>query len=343
MYQFKKGPVTAIRHVVTPSVSFTMRPDFGSDYWGYWNEVQVNNEGDTQRYSIFEGSLYGGPSDGRSGTIGLSLGNNLEMKIKSKKDTISGMKKVILVDNFSFNTSYDVAKDSLNWSPLSISGRTTLFKKLNVTYRSSWNPYAVDSTGKTFNTFEYEVSKKLFRMENTSWNFGINFRLSANDLKKGKDKQIPGQDTRQEQTQELLGKYTEQEINDVLDNPDQYINWNNAWSFSINYSLNFSNNPTYLNFGQTDNRKTVQTLGITGDISITPKWKVNFRTGWDFEAEKFTYTSIDFHRDLHCWEMHFSWIPTGSRKSWTFGINVKASILKDLKYDRKKDFRDTYR
>ncbi len=342
MYQLKKGPITAVRHVMTPSVSFTLRPDFGSDYWGYWDEVQTDQEGDTKRYSIFESSLYGGPQDGRSGSIGLSLANNLEMKVRSKQDTINGTKKVVLIDNFSFSTAYDIAKDSLNWAPLSISGRTTLFKKLNITYRSSWNPYTVDSAGKTMNQYEYEVSKKLFRMENTSWNFSISYRLSANDLKKDK-KKTGGGAPPPEDNQDILEKYTEQEINDVLDNPDQYINWNNAWSLSINYSLNLGNNPDYINYERIDNKKTsAHTLGITGDISITPKWKVNFRTGYDIVDSKFTYTSIDFYRDLHCWEMHFSWIPTGSRKSWTFGINVKASILKDLKYDRKKDFRDSY-
>lgn len=341
MYQFKKGPVTAIRHVVSPSISFTLRPDFGSDYWGYWNNVQVNADGDMARYSIFEKLLYPGPPDGRSGSIGLSLGNNLEMKVRSKSDTVTGLKKVVIFDALNLNTSYDIAKDSLNWSSLSISGRTTLFKKLNITYRSSWNPYAVDSSGRTVNKFEYEVSKKLFRLENTSWNFSISYRLSANDIKKGKGKNSGAPPP--SENEEILGKYTQQEINDVLDNPDNYINWNNAWNISINYTLNFSNNPRYINFEQLEERKTVQSLGFTGDISITPKWKVNFRTGWDFESKKFTYTTIDFYRDLHCWEMRFSWIPIGTRKSWTFGINVKASILKDLKYDRKKDFRDSYR
>lgn len=337
MYQFKKGPVTAIRHVVNPSISFSLRPDFGSDYWGYWDEVQRNPEGDIERYSIFEGLLYGGPPDGRSGSLGFSLGNNLEMKVRSKNDTITGTKKVVLIDNLAFSTSYDVAKDSLNWAPLSISGRTTLFKKVNVTYRSSWSPYAVDSAGRPIDKYEYEVSNKLFRMENATWNFGINFRLSAADFNKNKSgKPIPEEDP------EILEKYTEQEINDVLDNPEQYINWNNPWSLSIQYSLRIGNSPNYFNFERIDNRSTVQTLSVTGDVSITPKWKVNFRTGWDFDANKFTYTTIDFYRDLHCWEMRFSWIPTGSRKSWTFGINVKASILKDLKYDRRKDFRDSY-
>jgi len=340
MYQFKKGPVTAIRHVLTPSVSFTYRPDFGSEFWGYWQDVQYNSEGDIQRYSIFQGTLYGGPPDGKSGTVSFSLNNNLEMKVRSRKDTITGTKKVKLIDNFSIATSYDVARDSLNWNPLVLSGRTTLFKKLNITYSSIWNPYAVDSLGRVIDKFEWEVSKKLFRMQNTTWNFGFSFRLSQSDFKKGREKEEALKD---EEAPEFLDQYPEQEVRDVLDNPNAYIDWNNPWSITFTYNLRFSNTPRYINYETGDVRSTVQTLGVIGDVNITPKWKLQFRTGYDFETRDFTYTSIDVYRDLHCWEMFFSWIPTGTRKSWNFGINVKASILQDMKYSRKKDFRDSYR
>nr|NQU91365.1 LPS-assembly protein LptD [Bacteroidota bacterium] len=163
MYQFKKGPVVAIRHVITPSVSFSYNPDFGSDFWGYYHDYQYDGEGNTGRYSIFEGSLYGGPPDGKSGSIGFSLSNNLEMKVRSKKDTITGMKKVKLIDNFRIATSYDIAKDSLNWAPLTLSGNTILFKKINISYGSSWDPYVVDSSGtRNLNQFEWNVNKRLF-------------------------------------------------------------------------------------------------------------------------------------------------------------------------------------
>jgi lipopolysaccharide assembly outer membrane protein LptD (OstA) len=260
------------------------------------------------------------------------------MKVRNRNDTVTGSQKIVLIESFNISTSYDLARDSLNLAPISVSGRTTLFKKLNITYSSSWNPYAVDSSGRTINTFQWEVDKKLFRLENSSWQFGLSYRISANDFKKGADGQNK---QRPEDDPDLLEKYSEQEIRDVLDNPDNYINWNNPWSLSINYNLSFSNRPRYVGFEREDVRSRVHTVGISGDLSITPKWKVNFRTGYDLEAQKLSYTSIDFYRDLHCWEMRFGWIPTGFRKSWTFGINVKASILRDLKYDRKKDFRDT--
>jgi lipopolysaccharide assembly outer membrane protein LptD (OstA) len=342
MYQFKKGAVKAIRHVVTPTASFNMRPDFGSDFWGYYQEVQKAPDGTFGRYSIFDGLLYGGPPDRRSGMISFGFNNNLEMKVRSRNDTITGTKKIGLIDNLSFNMSYDIARDTMQWSPLSIRGNTILFKKLNVTYSSSWTPYAVDSSGRSINKFQYDVDQRLFRMSNTVWNFGLNYRFGSSDFKKGKAKQqAPGAPLTEDA--EILQNYSEQEIRDIMDNPDDYINWNNAWNISLNYNLSFSNNPIYINYDREDKRTTVQTLGLSGDVSITPKWKVNFSTNYDFNSLEFGYTQIDFYRDLHCWEMRFSWIPSGQRKSWTFGINVKASILRDLKYDRKKDFRDAYR
>ncbi len=340
MYQIKKGPVAAIRHVVTPNVSFNFRPDFGSEFWNYWGEYQSNADGDTRRYSYFEGLLYGGPPDGRSGAISFSLSNNLEMKVRSKKDTISGLKKLVLIDNFSINTSYDIAKDSLNWSPLTLSGRTTLFKKLNINYSSTWDPYAVDSAGNVVNKFQWDVDKTLFRKTAATWNFGLNFRISSADFKKGKQ---PDEDVQPDLPLTSDPLYDERYNEMMLDNPSYYIDWNNPWSLSINYNLRINDNPRYYDFQRDDTITVTQTIGVSGDISITPKWKVNFGTGYDFKENKLTYTSIDFYRDLHCWEMFFGWIPSGARKSWQFGINVKSSILRDLKYERKKDFRDAYR
>ncbi|NCC74576.1 MAG: hypothetical protein EOM06_14440 [Sphingobacteriia bacterium] len=343
MFQFSKGPLMAVRHVLTPSVSFSLRPDFGAESWGYWDEVQINQQGDTQRYSYFEGLLYGGPQDGKSGNLSFSLSNNLEAKVRSRKDTVSGTRKVVLIENLSISAGYDLAKDSLNWSAVSISGRTTLFKRLSINYSSSWDPYAVDSLGRTINQLEWDINRRIFRMRNTTWNFGISFRISHSDFKKGGQQQTTSQQTNTEEQLTLEDKYTEQEISDVLDNPDMYINWNNPWSLNLTYNLRFTNNPRFMSYEWMDNRTRVQTVGLTGDLNLTPKWKMGFRTGYDFDDKKFSFTTLDFYRDLHCWEMRFSWTPLGFRKSWSFGINVKAAILQDLKYDRKKDFRDGFR
>ena len=340
MYQFKKGPVVAIRHVLTPNVAFSYHPDFGSDFWGYWHDYQYDAEGNTRPYSIFEGTLFGGPPNGKSGMVSFSLVNNIEMKVRARKDTVTGTKKIVLIDNFTIGSGYDIARDSLNWNPLRLSGRTRILKRLDIMYSGLFDPYAVDSAGRTINEFEWNVNHKLFRMTNTTWTFGLNLRISQSDFKKNKTKK-KGQDAGEDQ--EILKQYSRHELNDVLDNPELYIDWSNPWSLSITYNLRFSNTPRYMYYEHENVRSVVNSIGIMGDVNITPKWKVQFRTGYDFEMKKFSFTSIDIYRDLHCWEMYFNWVPMGPRKSWNFGINVKAAILRDLKYNRKKDFRDSYR
>jgi len=327
MVQFKKGPVRAIRHVMTPNIGFSLHPDFGREGLGYYRTVQTDQKGNFQKYSIFNdgsfSSVYGAPSQGKSGRINFGLNNNLEMKVRSLKDTITGTKKVKLIDNFNINTSYDLAKDSLKWSPVSMSGNTTLFKKIQIQYSSIWNPYSVDSKGNTINLSEWKAHHYLFRLENTSWNLGLNWNLTSKNKERKKIDPSKG---------------TQAEIDEVLDGTTGFIDWNNPWSLSFNYNLHYSGS-----FGPlTENRsKTiVQTLGFNGDLSVTPKWKVTLRSGYDFENHKLSYTSMSVHRDLHCWEMRFNWIPTGYLKSWNFQINVKSALLQDLKLKKKKDFRD---
>ena len=109
---------------------------------------------------------------------------------------------------------------------------------------------------------------------------------------------------------------------------------------NLNYNLRYTNKITSINAIPKKDPKIVQTLGFSGEVNITPKWKVGVTSGWDFEAKGLSYTSINVYRDLHCWEMRFNWIPLGTRQSWNFSINVKASVLQDLKLNKKKDFRD---
>ncbi len=331
---FKKGPIRAIRHVVTPSIGLSYNPDFSKDFWNYYDTYYDAN-GIEQLYSMFQGNIYGSPPSGEAGRINYSLGNNLEIKVPSKKDTITGMKKVKLIEDLSFSGSYDIAKDSLNFSYLSVNGRTTLFKNLSVRYSSIWDPYILDSLGKKqLNQFEWDVNKRLFRKNSVSWNFSINYSINNDTFKKkGSDKT----NKRQLNSSPLA---SEQEMDDIRNNPEDYIDWTTQWALSLSYNLTLSNNLTYFNYLMQDNRKTIQTLGVNGNINLTPKWKVSVQTGWDFELKKLSYTSFTIYRDLHCWEMRFNWIPLGTYKSWNFTINVKAAALQDLKLSKKKDYRD---
>ncbi len=333
MVNFKKGPIRAIRHVFTPSIGISYNPDYSRDFWNYYGTYYDAN-GIEQLYSMFQGNIYGTPPSGKAGRINYSFGNNLEIKVPSKKDTITGLKKVKLIDDLSFSGSYDMAKDSLNFSYLSVNGRTTLFKNLSIRYSSIWDPYILDSLGKKqLNQFEWDVNKRLFRKNSVSWNFSLSYSLNNDTFKKKND----SKNTKRNMNSPLA---SEQEMNDIRSNPEDYIDWTTKWALSLSYNLTLSNNPTFFNYLMQDNRKVIQTLGINGNINLSENWKVSVQTGWDFEQKKLSYTSMTIYRDLHCWEMRFNWIPLGTYKSWNFTINVKASALQDLKLSKKKDYRD---
>ena len=270
--------------------------------------------------------MYGSPPKDKSGRITFGVSNNLEIKVPSRKDTISGLRKVVLIEDLALSGSYDLARDSLNLSEISLRGRTRLFKNVNIQYSGSWDPYVLDSSGRQINQFEWDVNKRLLRRKQTTWDFGMSWNIGQKDFAK-----------KQERTSDIG---TDEELAEINENPQDYIDWTVPWSLSFNYNLRFSDNPKYIGFVKTVDKKIVQTLGVSGEVNVAPKWKVTFNTGWDFEAKDLSYTSINVYRDLHCWEMRFSWIPTGFRKSWNFTINVKASVLQDLKLNKKKDFRD---
>jgi len=324
MFQFKGGPIVAIRHMLTPAVTFSYTPNFGAPGWGYYKEVENDTNSVPQKYSIFQGSLYGGPPPDQAGIVTFSLSNNLEMKIRNRKDTITGTKKIVLIDNFVISASYDIAKDSLNWSPISLSGRTSLFRGLNIQYSSRWDPYALDSLGRRTNSSELKVNKRLLRLDNTTWDIGLNYSLSSDKLKKKKEPTTG----------------SEQEKQDLMQYYDYYVDFDIPWSFSFNYSFRYTST-----WDVNQNKrvpKIIQTLGFNGQLNITPKWKITLTTGWDFTSNQLGYTSINVYRDLHCWEMSFGWVPKGSQQQWNFSINVKARMLQDLKLNKKKDFRDYY-
>ncbi|NOY49652.1 MAG: LPS-assembly protein LptD [Chlorobi bacterium] len=325
MLKFKKGPLRAIRHVFTPSFGFSYTPDFGAANWGYY-DTYADTLGNDVIYSQFDGSLYGSPPGQKSGRINFSFANNLEIKVRSRKDTVTGMKKIALIDNLTLSGSYDLAKDSMNMSFLTVQGRTRLWKNMNLLYSSKWDPYALNADGDRTADYEWDINKRILRFDNTSWNLSFNLKFGDKDFKKKKKKEDKNA--------------TEDEIDEINANPGNYVDWNIPWSLNLAYNFTYTNNLTYIDYIKQPEKTIVQTLSFNGQINITPKWKFTMRSGWDFTNNQLSYTSINLYRDLHCWEMRFSWIPIGARQSWNFSINVKASILQDLKLNKKKDFRD---
>ncbi|PKP35188.1 MAG: hypothetical protein CVU00_03520 [Bacteroidetes bacterium HGW-Bacteroidetes-17] len=338
---FKKtSALRAIRHVVTPSIGFRYQPDFSEPGYGYYDYYYKNDDHtDSTQYSYYERNLYGTAPEGKQGSINFSIGNNLEIKVRSKKDTITGTKKIVLIKNFSISTSYNMFADSLKWAPISMNGNTRLFDKLDLNYGSSWDLYTVDSSGNRINTFEWKANKKLLRPINSSWRFGLTFKLKSKMKGSGAAGANEGEGEISERTSKTA---SEAELRNINDHPEQYIDWTIPWELNINYNFNYSNTNKYRNFERDKESKIVQTLGISGNVSVTPKWKVEYRADYDFENKKISLIDLRILRDLHCWSMSFNWIPLGNYKSWSFSLNVKASVLQDLKLDKKKDFRDTY-
>jgi len=318
MYTFgKKSPVQAIRHVLTPNVSFSWRPDFSEDQWGYYDTYSVSDTTDPVMYSIFDGSVYGSPASGKQGSINFSLSNNLEMKVRDRNDTVTGTRKIVLIDNLTLSTSYNMAKDSLKWSTLNVSGRTKLFKNLDIRFAGVWDPYILDSTGSyNLDQFEWEVNHRLFRKDNMSWSTSFNLTLNNQTFQKKSAENEGDSKSKDDKAKPKAGSI--------------------PWSLNVNYSLSYKMLYYYPAYVLTKEDDIVQTLGFSGNVQLTPNWKISVRSGYDFESNKLSYTSLEVYRDLHCWEMHFSWIPLGTWKSWNFGINIKSTMFKDLKVEKKK-------
>ncbi len=332
MFKFKKGKIEAIRHVIRPSVSYSYRPDFSF----YNEEVQRSADpDDIEEYSPFQGGIYGSPGSGISNSLSFSLNNNLEAKLR-KPDSVdvdTEPEKIILLNNLNFSTNYNMAADSLKWSPVSMNAGTKLFdNKLSINLRATLDPYAIDANGKKINTFNIDNGGSLFRL--TSAGFTSNFTLKS----KGDGKEA-----------------TSKEKNDQENNSDgifgENLNVSNAqgagensssekvketklyrsaipWSLKVAHSLNYSNN----------NRQkeiTSNSLMFSGDIELTPKWGVGFSSGYDFQGEGFSYTQLRFSRDLDSWKLNFNWVPFGDRQSYYFFIGIKSGVLSDLKYDKR--------
>ncbi|MCX7954292.1 MAG: putative LPS assembly protein LptD [Bacteroidales bacterium] len=318
------GWFQGVRHLIIPTINFIYRPDY-SKKW-YYKQVQIDTTGRTQTYSIFSNNIFGCPPAGKYGVLSFSLNNSIEMKYKSKNDTLNKINKYSLLDQLLISTGYNIAADSMKMQPLSIIARTNLLQILNINFSSSHQWYTYDNTGKFINKLQWHKNKKIANLTNA--NLSFNITINHNTLKKQK---------KEETSYKSIAKYTditEEELN-------KFIDFSVPWSFNISYSLNYLIDK-YNSEKDLYNYKTVKSLLFSGDINITNKWKLSVSTGYDFATKKFTYTNLNIYRDLHCWEMRLSWVPFGYYKSYYFQINVKSSILQDLKLMRKKPFIDYF-
>lgn len=340
MVQFRRGPVRAFRHVVSPNLSFSYRPDFGSPFWGYYQTYYNPVQDREVKYSIFEQGIYQGPQPNRSGSINFSLSNNLEMKVRNRRDTTArGERKIALFDNLSINGGYDIARDSLKFSDIRVSARTRLFNNFDITYSSGWTVYDTDSLGRSVNRFLWETDRKLLKLNNTNWSLGFNYSLNSKAQPSGAGAgQMRGlEDPDQGGPESFPGLGEDEEgqmpATEMVQPAPGVVDYSVPWSLRFGYTLNYNSRYNYRD--EQFDRNFVQSLNVSGDMQLTPKWRFGFRSGYDFERKEIIYTSVDIYRDLHCWEMTLNWIPFGFRKSYNLTIRVKSQMLQDLKLSRR--------
>ncbi len=332
---FKGEKIQAIRHVMTPNVSFSYSPDFSNEKFGYYQEVQIDSLGNTRSLSRYNGFVYGAPSRGEVASLGFSLQNNLEMKVRSKKDTADEFKKVPILENFSISSGYNFLADSFNLSPFRISARTKLFnKKVDINIGATLDPYIyqldtfyVDEKGNEVisqtkvSQYAWDNGKGLGQISSANLSIGTSFNPESWENKAS------------EVDRENLSEAERSELEFIETNPDMYVDFNIPWNVRVNYNVNY----TKSGFRKA---KITQSLRLTGDFSITPKWKVGYQTGYDFENKEITQTNLNINRDLHCWQLSLTWVPFGRFQSYNVTIRAKSSLLQDLKLNRQRSWWD---
>jgi len=330
-----------LRHKMTPSISFNYRPDFGKDKFGYWQQVQVDEEGTMRYFDTNLGGIYGGsPGRGESGSISFSLSNNLEMKKLDTKDSIKTegeekFKKVKIIDNLSFSTSYDLIADSLNLSPISIRGRTTV-AGVSINTGATLDPYMLDENYRKINKYAWTEKSgfaKLGRITRANLSFGMNFKSKSKDNKSKQGGNQPSNTGGMELVGDGNAPPVEEDL--IPSSFADYVNFNMPWDFGFDYSMNYTGKTA-----STPHGRVTQTLGVRGNVSITEKWKMSMNTNFDIQAGEFSFTTFNLTRDLHCWAMSFNFVPFGYRKSYSFTINAKSSMLADLKLKKQKSHYD---
>lgn len=310
----KNSKVQAIRHVFTPSIGFSYTPDFSKDFWGYYRKYN-DAQGNPVSYSVFEGSIYGAPSSGLSKAISFNLNNNIEIKVKSKKDS-TGVKKIKIFENIGVNFSYNAAATEFRWSNINVNAQNSFFnQKLNLNYSASFDPYKVrfspnSDTGVRVNKLGG------FRLQH--FNVGASFPL--HDIIKSKENQ-------DKKTLEQRYKTRGEIMNEpYFFDDDNYARFNQDWTMNINTNYSYSN---FLS----KKGQSSASIGLNGSIQLTPYWNITGSAHYDIINKDFAYTRLGFSRDQRSFTINFNWVPTGRYKVYDFFIGIKANILKDaVKY-----------
>jgi lipopolysaccharide assembly outer membrane protein LptD (OstA) len=326
--------IQSIRHVMRPTVTYAYTPSFDQ----YYNNYTVDASGKISTYSRFDGGIFGAPGKSNSNIVSFALSNTFEAKVRDRDSTKTEPKKIMLLNNLNFSTSYNFnadGKETLAWQPVLVSGGTQFFdNKMNVNFGATLDPYAIDNGGKRINTYNIDNGGSLFRM--TSANVTLNYSFSNKGS--GKDQENKQSERNGGRKDDLFGTNTDlndsrnsQFANDKDDDTDvitEFFNSKIPWDMTMAYSLTYSN-------VNRENKITGNSIMISANMDITPKWKGGISTGYDLVQKGVTFTQFRFERDLLSWRMAFNWSPLGVNANWNFFIGIKSGMLSDIKWNKR--------
>ena len=335
MYNFGKfHKIQALRHVISPSVSMSFSPEKGKAFngWRTLNYIDTLGVQKSYDYNIYQGQINSAPGKGKSATMSISIGNNLEAKVRDMSDTTGkGNKKVKILDQFNISTGYNFLADSLKMNNVGISMSTSIFGKLGINGNMNFDPYAINDRGQRVNKYTIVENGVPLRLTNVSGS--LSYSLSGKGTVKGNDgSKSSGGDGgsgnaadyyRRIYYHPLTGEY-------IPGGWLYYTNPNVPWSVNLNYNFSMNRSYSYANNLLSKKDNITQTLGVQGNVQLTPKMSVQAQSGWDFTAMKMTTTQFSFRYDLHCFNISVSWVPSGMYQSYSFLISANAAALADL-------------
>ncbi|MEP7165645.1 MAG: putative LPS assembly protein LptD [Ferruginibacter sp.] len=340
LYTFRKSSkVQAIRHEIRPSVSINYKPDFtGNTYYN----TQIDTLSRVARFSVYEGSIYGPFSEGKFGGLNFGIDNNIQMKVRNKKDTSAeAVKKISLLDGLSINGSYNFMADSFKLSTLSLSARSNLFEKINITANASFDPYLTNNYGERIDKLVW--SKRVFTLGQLTYG-SVSLQSSFRGGDKTKKTNNSNNNMLNNTTQQVLDASglpldeAQQEAAYIRNNPGEFADFSIPWDISFAYSLRFNRQrkADYSGF----ETLFYQDVNWNGSVNLTPRWKIGLTGFYNITTKELGTISMYLSRELHCWQMSINISPVGTYKFFTINISPKSGLLRDLKINRTRYFYD---
>ena len=330
----KKSPVQAIRHEIRPVLSASYKPDMNRKFW---YTTQVDTFGNFRRFSVHERGVFGAFGEGKFGGLSFGIDNNLQMKVRNRKDSSAdAVKKVTLLDGFSITSSYNFLEDSFQLKPFNINMRTNLFDKISISASAIVVPYLTDSRGEFIDKLVW--NKKILALgKMTSGNIAVQSQFRGGDKKE----QLPNTNPALNQVNPITGMPLDeyqQEAAYISNNPGEFANFNIPWSISFQYSLNYSRIPN--GFGTGYKGSVSQNISGSGSLNLTSRWQIGANGSYNITTKELGYVSMYLTREMHCWQMAINVSPVGKYRSFNISISPKSGLLRDLKINRTRYFYD---